>query len=102
MWAEVLLATGRRKDQFKFRDLFADERCSQAILDFLSTTDVGRRVDLERVVEDAQSELSEAELQERKLREEAKRLEADEQRGVGLIVRYIAPSGSQGGGQREL
>jgi hypothetical protein len=36
--------TGRGKDHSKIRDLFADERCSQAVLDFLSTTDVGRRV----------------------------------------------------------
>jgi hypothetical protein len=34
--------TGRGKDRFRLRDLFADERCSQAILDFLATTDVGR------------------------------------------------------------
>jgi len=57
----VLLVTGR-KNRFKIRDLFADERCSQAILNFLSTTDVGRRVGLERVLEDVWSEVSEAEL----------------------------------------
>jgi hypothetical protein len=38
LWAED---TGRGKDRFKIRDLFADERCNQAVLDFLSTTDVG-------------------------------------------------------------
>jgi len=35
--------TARRgKDQFKIRDLFADECCSQPILSFLSAADVGR------------------------------------------------------------
>jgi hypothetical protein len=78
----VLLESGRGKNRFKIRDLFADERCSQAVLDFLSTTDAGRRVGLERVVEDVQSEVSDAELQEREAREQAERLEADEQGGV--------------------
>ena len=37
-------ATGpaRRRDHTKIAELFADERCSQAILDFLATADVGR------------------------------------------------------------
>jgi hypothetical protein len=41
VWKE----TGRGKDRFKIRDL-ADARCtsSQAVLDLLSTIDVGRRV----------------------------------------------------------
>jgi len=30
-------------DRFKIRDLFADERCSRAILDFVATTGMGRR-----------------------------------------------------------
>jgi hypothetical protein len=34
---------GRGKDRFKIRDLFADERCSRPILDFLRTTEVGRK-----------------------------------------------------------
>ena len=33
--------TGRGKDRFKISELFADERCSKAILDFLATTEVG-------------------------------------------------------------
>jgi len=33
---------GRGRDQFKIRDLSADERCTQVIFDFLSTTDVAR------------------------------------------------------------
>jgi len=39
-------------------------------------------VGLERLEEDAQSEVSEAQLRERELREEGKRLDADEQGGV--------------------
>jgi hypothetical protein len=44
LWAEVRKETGRWKSRWKVRDLLADERCSRAVLDFLSTTDVGRRV----------------------------------------------------------
>jgi hypothetical protein len=43
LWAEVRRETGRGKNRFKFRDLFADERCTQPILDFLRTTELGRR-----------------------------------------------------------
>jgi hypothetical protein len=43
LWAEVRRATGRGKNRFKIRDLFADERCTRPILDFLRTTEVGRR-----------------------------------------------------------
>jgi hypothetical protein len=43
LWAEVRRETGREKNRFKIRDLFADERCSRPILDFLGTTEVGRR-----------------------------------------------------------
>ena len=32
----------RGRDRTKIAELFADERCSQAILGFLATTDVGR------------------------------------------------------------
>lgn len=35
--------TRRGKDRLKIQDLFARKRCSRAILDFLATTDVGRR-----------------------------------------------------------
>jgi len=41
---DLVAGTGRGKDRFKFWDLFADERCSQAVLDFLSTTGVERRL----------------------------------------------------------
>jgi len=32
----------RTRDRTKMAELFADERCSKAILDFLATTDVGK------------------------------------------------------------
>jgi hypothetical protein len=78
----VRRGTGRGKDRFKIRDLFAVERCSQAVLDFLSTTDVGRRVP-NPAEEDAQSEASEWVLRAREEREEERRLEAEE---VGFEV----------------
>ena len=62
LWAEVKKETGKWKDRWKVRDVLADGRCSRAVLDFLSTTDVGRRVPAEE--EDAVSEVSEAELRE--------------------------------------
>ena len=43
LWAEVKKETGRWKDRWKVRVLLADGRCSRAVLDFLSATDVGRR-----------------------------------------------------------
>ena len=46
LWATVLEETkklpGPTRDRTKISELFADERCSQAILDYLVTTDVGR------------------------------------------------------------
>jgi len=44
LWAEVKEETGRWKDRWKIRGLLADKRCSRAVLDFLSSTDVGRLV----------------------------------------------------------
>jgi hypothetical protein len=44
LWAEVRRDTGRGKNRFKIRDLFADERCTRAILSFLRTTKVGRKM----------------------------------------------------------
>jgi len=42
LWAEVRKETGRWKDWWKIRDLLADKRRGRAVLDLLSTTDVGR------------------------------------------------------------
>jgi len=44
------------------RDLLADGRCSRAVLDFLATTDVGRRVPVEE--DGAVSAVSELEVRE--------------------------------------
>jgi hypothetical protein len=39
VWKE----TGRGKSRFTLRDFLADERCTQSVLDFLATADVGKR-----------------------------------------------------------
>jgi len=44
LWAGMQKKTGRWKSRWKIRDLLADGRCGQAVLDFLSSTDVGRLV----------------------------------------------------------
>ena len=44
MWAEIRKETGKGKNRFAIRELFADRRCTGAILDFLRTTRVGARV----------------------------------------------------------
>jgi len=54
---------GRWKDRWKVRDLLADGRCSPAVLDFLSSTDVGRRGPAE-AEDDAVSAVSELEVRE--------------------------------------
>jgi ribonuclease HI len=43
LWKAVRLQTKRGRDRFRIADLFADERCTEAILEFLETTDVGRK-----------------------------------------------------------
>ena len=70
--------TKRWKSRWNVRDLLADERCSQAVLDIITSTDVGRRVPAE---EDAVSEVSEAELRERLGEQGA----GAEERGAGEI-----------------
>ena len=57
LWEEVKKETGRWMDRWKIRDPLADERCSRAVLDFLFSTDVGRRVPAE---DDAAIEVLEA------------------------------------------
>jgi len=59
MWALVAKETKRRKRRWKMAELFADERCSGPILEFLRTTDVGRMVPPLRA--DTESEESAAE-----------------------------------------
>ena len=51
LWATVLEETRKLpgplwgRDRTSIAELLADERCSQAVLDFLATTDVGRMSD---------------------------------------------------------
>jgi len=85
LWAEVQKETGRWKNRWKIRDLLADGKCSRAVLDFLSSTDVGRLVPGE---EDVRSEVSEWEHRERREREEERRevaeaLGAEDELGAG-------------------
>ena len=77
LWAEVLKETKRRKSRWTVRDLMADERCGQAVLDFLSSTDVGRLVPTLKKEDDAGSEVSEWELRERQERQEEGEGEAE-------------------------
>ena len=74
LWAEVRKETERGKARWKVRDLMADGRCSRAVLDFLSDTDVGKRVPGEEV-DDAVSAVSDLEVREW-LEEEAEGLGA--------------------------
>ena len=74
--------TGRGKSRWKIRDLTLDRRCSQAVLGFLSTTDVGRLVPAE---EDAGSEVPEWELRELREREEERRAEEEKLGAVGEL-----------------
>jgi hypothetical protein len=55
--AEVRKVSGRGKDRFRVRDLLADARCNQPLLDFLYATEVGRRA-LAPVLNHAKSEAS--------------------------------------------
>jgi len=84
LWAEVLTETKRWKSRWTVRDLLADGRCGQAVLDFLSSTDVGRLVPpLEE--RDAGSQVSEWELRERPEREEEREAEAVELGAAGEV-----------------
>jgi len=82
LWEEVRRDTERGKDRFKIRDLFANEKCSQAALDFLSTMDVGRPVP-DPAEEDPQSDASQRKVWEREEREEESKQEAEEVGGWG-------------------
>jgi len=77
LWAEVQKETGRRNSRWTVRDLLADGRFGQAVLDFLSSTDVGRLVP-PLGESDAASEVSEAGLQEWEDGQEAEELGAGE------------------------
>ena len=76
LWKEVWKETGRGRERWKAHELFAEGGCSQAVLDFLSSTDVGKIVPAVEV-DDAESEASEWELRERQEREEERGAEAE-------------------------
>ena len=43
LWKAVRVQTKRCRDRFRIADLFTDERRTEAILEFLESTDVGRK-----------------------------------------------------------
>jgi len=99
LWKEVYKETGRGKRRWRAPELFADQRCSQAVLDCLSSTDVGRTVPAEEVEDDAGSEASELELRERREREEERRAEAErlgaEEDPLFLTPSFMASAGGE-------
>jgi len=90
LWATVLEETRklpgptRGKDRTKIAELFADERCRQALLDFLATTDIERTAD-PPVAEEGEEGASEALEWEDREREEQLALlgEGEERLGGG-------------------
>ena len=44
LWAEVQKKTKKRKGQIQISELFVEEKCSPAVVDFLRSTGVGRTV----------------------------------------------------------
>ena len=75
LWTTALEVTKhpgpvRGRDRTKIAELFADERCSKAALDFLATTDVGKTTGppVAEVEEEADNEASEWENREREER----------------------------------
>jgi len=77
-----LLGPTRERDRTKIAELFADERCSQAILDFLATTDVGRTAG-PQVAEEGEVGASEASEWADREREEQLALLTEEEERLG-------------------
>ena len=75
LWKEVWKETGKGRRWWKAHEIFADRRYSQAVLNFLASTEV--RKTAPAADEDARSEASEWELRERAEREEERRAEAE-------------------------
>ena len=99
LWKEVWKETGRGKRRWKAHQLLADTRCSRAVLDFLSATDVGRMVPPLTEEDDAASEASEWELRERREREKERRVEAEalgaeDEAGAGAELPLFLPTPS--------
>jgi len=57
VWMETQKETKRWKSRWRVWDLLANGRYAQAVLDFLSSTDVGRLVPPLEVKDDARSEV---------------------------------------------
>jgi len=72
VWKE----TGKGREWWKVHELFTERTCSQALLDFLSLTDIGKIVPVEEG-DDAESEASEWKLWERAEQEEERRVEVE-------------------------
>jgi len=92
----VLKETKRWKSRWTVRDLLADRRCERAVLDFLSSTDVGRLVPPLEEKGDAGSEVSEWELREHQERQEereekAEALGAEDEMGAGEGTPTVPP-----------
>jgi len=84
LWAEVQKETRKWKSRWKSRDLLADGRCGPAVLDFLTSTDVGRLVPpLEK--SDTGSQVSEWELRDRREREEEREAGVEELGAAGEL-----------------
>jgi len=47
IWKAVRVQTKCGRDRFRVADLIADEQCTGAILEFLESTDVGRKARVE-------------------------------------------------------
>jgi len=76
LWEEVSKETGKGRERWKVHELFTEWTCSQALLDFLSLTDIGKIVPVEEG-NDVESEVSEWELRKRAEQEEERRVEAE-------------------------
>jgi len=97
LWAEVLKETKRWKCRWTVRDLLADRRCGRAVLDFLSSTDVGRLAPPLAEKGDAGSEVSEWELRGHQERQEereekAEALGAEDEMGAGEGLPLFLPT----------
>jgi len=79
---KVWMEKCRGKSRFEVRDLLVDGRCSQAVLDFLSTTDLGGLVP---PGEGVGSGVSEWELQELRERKGERRAEIEELGAAGEL-----------------
>jgi len=89
----VYKETGRGRWRWKAHELFAESECSQSLLDFLSSTDVGKTVPAAEV-DDAAREASEWELREAAEREAERRAEelgAEDEGGIEEEHRLFHP-----------